>query len=421
LLVVGAVIALCGAGVAVAVARRDSGGVVDAAFVQGAPERDAALQALLDRRAKAVKAHDKTAFMADVDPIDAAFVRKQQQEYDNLAALPLTDFRYTLEPSRRFDELVDKRLRERFPMFVEGVGVTVLYQIEGVDTAGVAAPWVPAFGLSGGRWLLVAELSDKSLPLGVGGQPWDAGSIKVVRSDRVTVVLSADDTNRADRLLRMAEEALNRVLAVRRTDWTGKIFMTAVQERRIFDTYFADSPDRVGQVAAIAVPYYAKVPDWSRDPTYAATRVVFNPEQLSADENELFHDLTHEFTHAAMGPLTTRYTPSWLVEGFAEYVPYKTEDVPSSWLHRVLNGVTVDELPDDQTFYGEPRNYVTAWLACRLIAEKYGEGKLIKLYSWFKNGETPSDAIGQVLGTSEESFTAQWRQYVGQAKTSTLP
>src|SRR5207245_213172 len=115
-----------------------------------------------------------------------------------------------------------------------------------------------------------------------------------------------------------------------------------VQERQIFDAYFADSPDRVAQVAAIAVPYYSEVPNWHSRVDYAATRVVFNPDQLSADEVELAHDLTHEFTHAAMGPVTSGNTPSWLVEGLAEYVPYKTEKVPASWLHRVLEGVDTD-------------------------------------------------------------------------------
>jgi len=148
--------------------------------------------------------------------------------------------------------------------------------------------------------------------------------------------------------------------------------------------------------------------------------VVFNPDQLTADETELFHDLTHEFTHAAMGPVTTGYTPSWLVEGFAEYVPFKTEKVPSSYLHRVLEGLNVDDLPKDDKFYDEPRNYVTAWLACRLIAERYGEAKLLALYEAFDRSDSQGSVLPRVLGISLDGFTAQWRAYVAKARTSTL-
>src|SRR5262249_54395146 len=209
------------------------------------------------------------AFLTDVDTADASFVHKQEQEYANLAKLPFTEFRYELEPTTHYESLVDSQLRTRYHSLVNAPGVTVLYRLEGLDTQGVAAPWAPVMALRGKHWVLVAELSDKNLPTGAGGQPWDAGPITLVRSTRVLAVLSAEDAGRSDRLLRMAELALDRVAAVRPSGWAGKILVTAVQEKRIFETYFADSPDRVTQVAAIAVPYYNQVPAWHSTPKYA--------------------------------------------------------------------------------------------------------------------------------------------------------
>src|SRR4029450_510701 len=102
---------------------------------------------------------------------------------------------------------------------------------------------------------LVAELSsDKNLPTGAGGQAWDGGGpITLVRSNRVLAVLSAEAGGRSERLLKMAELALDRVASVRKGGWAGKILITAVQEKRIFETYFADAPARVARGADIAL------------------------------------------------------------------------------------------------------------------------------------------------------------------------
>lgn len=423
LLATSALVTAAGGATTAAVLAHTGGATRTAAFVeQMRPQvRSGALQRLLDRRAAAVRAHDRAAFLADVDRADAAFVREQEQEYDNLVRLPLAELGYRLE-DRQYDDLVAPRLRQRYHTMYRAAAVDLLYRIEGVDSASLAIPWVPVFGLVDGEWRLAGEAADKSLPLGTNGQPWDAGSIAVVRSARVVAIVSAGDENRAGELLKTSEAALDRVAAVRPTGWAGKIVVTAVQDRRIFDTYFAGSPDRVNDVAAIAVPYYSAVPSWHHEAAFAATRVVFNPQELGAENAELAHDLTHEFTHAAMGPVTGGSTPTWLVEGFAEYVAYRTEQVPASWLHRVLTGVgTADRMPDDDTFYSEARNYVTAWLACRLIAQRYGQARLVALYEEFQHTPGSAEVFRRVLGIEESAFVTQWQRYVEQARSSRLP
>jgi hypothetical protein len=423
LLLTAALVSAAGAATTAAALAGTHGAARPAVFVdQMRPQvRSAALQQLLDRRAAAVRARDRAAFLADVDRADPAFVSAQEQEYENLVRLPLTQLAYRLE-DKQYDELVAPRLRERYHAMYRAAAVDLLYRIEGVDAAPLAIPWVPIFGLVDGRWRLAGEAADRSLPLGTNGQPWDAGAIAVVRSARVVAIVSAGDEGRAGELLRMSEAALDRVAAVRPNGWAGRIVVTAVQDRRIFDTYFAGSPDRVNDVAAIAVPYYDVVPSWHYEAAFAATRVVFNPQELGAQNAELGHDLVHEFTHAAMGPVTGASTPTWLVEGFAEYVAYRAEQVPPTWLHRVLAGVaTPDRMPDDDTFYGEARNYVTAWLACRLIAQKYGQGRLVALYEAFQHSSGSAEAFRQVLGVEESAFVTQWQRYVQQARSSRLP
>jgi hypothetical protein len=418
LLVFAAVLVVGGGPVAVAATRGGSGAGTATFVDELRPDvRTPALRALLDRRAKAVRDHDRKAFFADIDTTDQAFARKQQVEFDNLGKLPLAEFRYDVAEVTEYDRLIPPAIRTRYHSIVRAPAVTVRYRIDGMETDPVAAPWVPIFGAKDGHWRLAGLVNDTRLPTGAGGQAWETGPITVVRSARVVLVLSASDEARAPDMLRMAEAGLDHVAAVRHGGWAGKILITAVQDARLFTTYFADSPDRINDFAAIAVPYYADVPQWTSLSKYAATRVVFNPHEFSADPAELAHDLTHELTHAAMGPATTDSTPLWLVEGFAEYVAYKNEQVSALFPKRALEGYPTGTGPPGSDFYRDGRNYVLGWLACRMIAQKYGEAKLVALYEASRNGT----ALQQVLGIDEATLDSQYVSYVEKARSGSLP
>jgi hypothetical protein len=375
--------------------------------------RNAAVTALLHKRADAVRASDKAAFMADIATTDPAFVKRQQVIFDNLTKLPLAELSFALEPQQQYDSLIDTSLAARYRSLVRAMGVTVHYRIDGVDSTTVAAPWVPVFGFADDRWQLIGELADRSLPYGTRGQPWDGGPIEVVKSARVVAIVSADDATRAKLLLDRSEAGLSKIAKVRPSGWDGKVVLIAVQDQRIFDAYFGDSPERVAKVAAIAVPYYDRVTDWHETPQYATTRVVFNPQELSAEDSELSHDLTHEFTHAAMGPVTSAYTPRWIVEGFAEYVAYKGIAIAPSALSSALKDSDVSRgFPADGDFYSNSHNYVTAWVACRMIAEKYGEKKLIAYYESFMRAPSADANAQATLGVNLATLTTQWQDAI---------
>lgn len=373
---------------------------------------------ILKRRAEAVRTRDKAAFMADVDTVDSTFARRQETMYENLIRMPFVELSYQLEPSVSYRRQVPEGTARRFHTAVYAPGVTLRYRIQDVDSNVVTSPWVPIFGYTGDRWVLADEVADNGLPYGTNGQAWDAGSIWLARSNRVTAVFSADDTSRADYLLRLAERGLDKVVALRPTGWDGKVFVTAVQDQRIFDAYFRSAPDRIAQVAAIAVQYYAQVPEWHKDAPFATTRVVFNPQQLSAQPEELAHDLAHEFTHAAMGPVTTASTPRWLVEGFAEYGAYRGDDLEAAAVRKRIREAEIGgALPADADFYSKSSNYVASWLACRLIAERYGEKRLVALYEAFGHQSDQAAVVQSVLGVDLPTLVAQWQAYVAKART----
>jgi hypothetical protein len=282
----------------------------------------------------------------------------------------------------------------------------------------VAAPWVPVFGLRGGRWLLAGEVTGRTVPGGAGGQPWDGGPVAVVRSARVVAVLSAADAARGPALLRMAEAALDRVTAVRPAGWSGRVLVTAVQDARVWESYFAAAPEWGGEAVAIAVSHHDHVSAWRTGAAFAATRVVFNPSRLAAEEDDIAHDLIHEFTHVAMDPVTGRRTPRWLVEGIAEYVSYRGERPPAAWVSGVLADADADgELPGDDTFYRDGANYAASWVACKMVADRYGEARLFALFEAARDGDVDA-AARRVLGVGLAELTAQWRQHVQRARAT---
>jgi hypothetical protein len=378
-----------------------------------------AIEELLGRRTQAVKKKDLNAWMADVEQSDAAFVKRQKQLFENLVKIPFADISFdrTRLPARQLARFLPTQLFDRYHAAVHVEAVTIRHRVEGVDSKTVATPWMPVVAWTKGKWLIVGDAAGKDMPLGANGQPWDStGPVAVLRNAHIIAVVSADDAQRGQNLLKMAETSLKQVIEVRPTGWDGKVLFTAVQDKRIFDTYFAESQERVAQVAAIAVPFYNQVGDWAGTPTYSSTRVVFNPTQLTANSEELAHDLTHEFAHAAMGPVTTARTPRWVVEGFAEYVAYKKGGVDPGSLRRALGDLVVSTLPTDDQFYSEPRNYLSSFLANRMIAEKYGQDKLIAFYEAFQNVAEVESAARQVLGIGVSTLEQQWRDYVAQQR-----
>jgi hypothetical protein len=58
--------------------------------------------------------------------------------------------------------------------------------------------------------------------------------------------------------------------------------------------------------------------------------------------------------------------------------------------------------------------YESSWLAARLIADRYGERKLVRLYVSFADRDNgPADGdIRAVLGISEKKLIKDWRAYM---------
>lgn len=149
-------------------------------------------------------------------------------------------------------------------------------------------------------------------------------------------------------------------------------------------------------------------------------RVIIVPE-FFAKLNSIGKDvvLTHELTHVVAG---TDRLPPWLYEGFADYVGYRDSGLPvrtaaAELAAEVRAGRLPGELPGPAAFAVDGRDpvrlaraYQEAWLACRFLADRFGERTLVRLYRDARAGGV--DRALAALGLSAATLTARWRDYV---------
>jgi hypothetical protein len=143
---------------------------------------------------------------------------------------------------------------------------------------------------------------------------------------------------------------------------------------------------------------------------------VFGPLGPQGRQIVMSHETTHVATHAVISMM-----PTWLIEGFADYVALDHVNLPvsetaSQILARVRRKGPPAHLPSVSDFDtrsdGLGATYEAAWLACRLIGARYGEARLIRFYRMSDRDGSTTQAFRRVLGTNEKAFTSQWRTYL---------
>lgn len=352
----------------------------------GTVARDRAIRAVLDRRAGAVLARDRAAFLADVDRGDPDFLAAQEQLFDNLAQLRFAAWRY--QPVGRAYDRPDLAATYDRPYYLPAL--LLHYQLAGYDAAPVARPQVLTFVRSAsGRWLVANDSdADADLPETGHADPWDRRAIVVGEGRHTLVLADAADRRRLERLVRVSELAVRRVQAMWPHGWRRRVVIVAVRDQALIETYFRTALQSSADVAAVAVPAFDLVPGWSpagdRDPAAQRSRVILNPRFFDPADEDNVDLLTHEVSHVATQGRTWPGAPTWLVEGAAEYTAYRhlrpfSVRLPAS-LRREVDAGSVD-LPT-YDFYARDvaAHYLAGFLACAYIADRYGEDTLRSLY-----------------------------------------
>ncbi|MFE7607080.1 hypothetical protein [Streptomyces celluloflavus] len=339
------------------------------------------VQRMLDARARAVRDRDAAAFLDTTDPRATGYRARQREMFGNLAAVPLADWRYDLVATGAFP-LPDGGSGERL-----AARVRLRYRLKGFDTAPVSSVQYLTLTARDGRWRISSDTDGAAAGRTGARQLWDQGPVHLVRGRHTLVLGTAADPARLRDLADRADAAVPAVRAAWRGNWPGQVVVEAPDSvGGMAQLLGSDDPSGYTGIAAVTTT------EAGTAAAAPADRVIVNPDAYD-ELNDLGRTvvLTHETTHVATRTATTAATPLWLSEGFADWVAYRgSRRAPAVAAPELSRAVAAGQLPGrlpadgDFGFKGGAdrlaRAYEGGWLACRMIADKWGEAKLMAFY-----------------------------------------
>ncbi|MFI6941078.1 nuclear transport factor 2 family protein [Streptomyces sp. NPDC050418] len=364
----------------------------------GAPADSRDVKALLDRRAEAVLARDAAAFRATEADGDAG-------ELDALADVPLSSWTY--------------ELTRLVPAGDEATATARLrYRISGYDGAPVTADRTLKLRREDGAWRVASDRpKDKTAQ-----QLWEQGEVEAVRGERSLVLGVGRDPAKLRSYAELADRAVPAVQEVWGKGWSGRVVILVPESLDAMGGLLGAPASGYQGIAAVTT---GEAGGTGRTP---ADRIILNPEAF--DELGDFGKqvvLTHETTHVATRSATTAATPLWLSEGLADWLGYRgsgrTAQQAAPELDRALDRSEPPvKLPADDAFAFSSdasrlaQAYESGWLACKMVAERWGDRKLLAFYRAVGEHDgregAVEDALGDVLRTDLDAFTREWIAYV---------
>ena len=265
-----------------------------------------------------------------------------------------------------------------------------------------------------GGWRIAGEE-----PAGGAVPLWDLGTVQAAVGAHCLVLATAGGAIGPAALAEVADRAVTAVGAVWGGAWAGRLLLElpAAEEQfaRLLDVPAADWTE-MAAVTTAAPGAPGQTP---------ADRVLVNPDaygRLSALGRQVV--TTHEATHVATRADTRPWTPLWLSEGAADWTGYlgagrTPRQIAPELARDVAAGRLPSTLPADADFAagapGIARAYELAWLACDLIARRYGQPKLVAFYRAVGaagEGTGREEQLDRVLraelGTGLGEFTGEW-------------
>ncbi|MEU2222443.1 hypothetical protein [Streptomyces sp. NPDC018347] len=353
------------------------------------------VQRVLDRRSAALLGHDERAYGAT----------GTRTGYTRLRAVPLASFGYRVTAVRR-----------------TASGATadayLSYRVTGYDRAPVDTRRTLTLGRTAdGRWYVTADRPARK----AGQQLWDQGTVTAVRGTH-SLVLGTGAPAGLKPFARLADRAVPAVSGAWGTGWSRRVVVLVPASLEGMAALLGSPAADYRGIAAVTT---GEAGGSGQAP---ADRVVVNPEAYTTlGDTGRQVVVTHETTHVATRADTTAATPLWLSEGYADWIGYlgtgRTAAEAAPELGRaVRDGEVPRALPADADFgfTSDPtklaRAYESGWLACRMIADRWGPARLGAFYRAVgahpRRAGAVEDALGKVLGTTSGKFTAGWRDYV---------
>ncbi|WP_435837359.1 hypothetical protein [Streptomyces aurantiacus] len=380
----------------------------------GTDTASADVQRLLDRRAAAVRegvggddGGGERAFVATAPPgsVAAGERAEARTEFRNLRAVPLTDWSYRVTAFRRSGDraTADAELR---------------YRLDGYDRAPVVAARALSLTRAEGRWYVTGDRPAAD----TGPQLWEQGAVVAVRGEHSLVLGVGQSRGTLRGYADLADHAVPAVREAWGGQWPGRVVVLVPASLEGMAKLLGAPASGYRGIAAVTT---GEAGGSGKAP---ADRIIVNPDAygvLGSFGRQVV--LTHETTHVATRAATSAATPLWLSEGYADWVGYRgtgrtPAQVAPELTRAVVDGRAPAALPADGDFGFDgdagklARAYESGWLACRMIAERWGEARLGEFYGVVgahgKRAGAVAAGLREVLDMSPEGFTELWREYV---------
>lgn len=249
---------------------------------------------------------------------------------------------------------------------------------------------------------------------GIGGGDrrsplWLSGPLQVRRS-ATSMVLVAGSPARADRFATLARRAVPQVRRVL-PGWRGGLVIEVPASQNQLEAALGARRGAYDGIAAVTTTV-----DGSRSrqsPSHVFVNPpVFDPLEQRGAQVVITHESTHVATDAANST-----SPTWLVEGFADYVALSAQRLPLSTTAARITALVRQHgvprtLPTDAQFApGSPHleaRYESAWLACRLLADDAGPRALVGFYRAMDAGGQLGPELARYFGFGPAAFVRQW-------------
>jgi hypothetical protein len=374
-----------------------------------------AIDDLLSERAAAIRDGDRAAWLASLDPVHLSpaalrFRAAQADVFDRVHSLAPAAWSYQVAggsplPAARVAEL-------------GGIAwladVQLDYQLVGGATV-VRRQQFLTIVQRGGQWRIASDLDGDTQR-----DIWDLGPITKAASSRCLVVGASSRRAQVAQLAGDCTLAAPIVDDAWGTGWTRRTVLTI--------------PPNLDQLAILLGRE-----DGARSPDATAgldrtAAVTIGPSDGAADgvliNGQAFQQLsnlgrrvvlTHELVHVATRATGSTSAPTWLAEGFADYVAYRNTDlspdqIAGDALDAVRAGRTPENLPAVNDFNAAGNQaaaaYGFSWIAVQEIAAKADGTQRMKAFyqQAARGGASALNEAFAVVGLSSLSaFVPKWR------------
>ncbi len=237
---------------------------------------------------------------------------------------------------------------------------------------------------------------------------WMSGPVQVERSrDLLLVVAAGRDPATYEQSARAAVPTVSSVLA----DWRPRLVVEVPSDGPALERALGTEPGYYAQIAAVTG-------SGGEIRAGSPIHVFVNPDVfdgLGRQGQDVV--LAHEAVHVATDAPLSR-APTWLVEGFADFVALRTTTLPlTTTAAQVEAQVRRDGLPDALPTSAEFDTrgphlgavYEASWLVCLTLAERGGAQALERFYDRVGDGADLAGALRSGFDWSEADLVAAWR------------